>query len=367
MHNLLLLSAYDGLSHQYWRTGLVDYLAAAAPEFAVTVVTLPARHFSWRQRGNSLSFAMKEELQRDFDLVIATSMTDLSALRGLNRQIAGVPALVYFHENQFAYPDQVPQGLLERQLTSIYTAISGDWLFFNSRYNFETFIEGAGQLLARMPDHVPKGIAALIQQKSSLVPVALELLETLNKNISGNPLRIVWNHRWEHDKGPARLKEIVEGLLASGCDFRFSLLGQQFGTHPWEFDQIVAVLEAAGRLGELGFKEDRQAYLNSLANHDVVLSTAEQEFQGLAVQEAIACGCVPVVPNALCYPEYVPSQLRYDSAGEAVDILRQAVSMKPLDLSEYGWEHVGPLWLDRLKQMISEKVMRHTDTYQKFP
>lgn len=352
MHNLLLLSAYDGLSHQYWRTGLTDYLAAAAPEFSVTVATLPARYFSWRQRGNSLSFAMKEELQKDFDLVVATSMTDLSALRGLNRQIARVPALVYFHENQFAYPDQMPQGLLERQLTSIYTAISADWLFFNSRYNLETFVQGADQLLARMPDHVPKGIIELIQQKSSLVPVALELPAKRDKKISSSQLRIVWNHRWEHDKGPTQLKEIVKGLLASGCDFRFSILGQQFGAHPREFDQIVELLEAAGRLGELGFQEDRQAYLDSLANHDVVLSTAVQEFQGLAVQEAIACGCMPVVPNALCYPEYVPSQLRYDSAAEAVAILRQAVSIKPLDLSEYGWEHVGPLWLNRLKQMI---------------
>ena len=40
--------------------------------------------------------------------------------------------LLYFHENQFAYPDQSSAGLVERQLTSIYSAMAADSIAFNS-------------------------------------------------------------------------------------------------------------------------------------------------------------------------------------------------------------------------------------------
>ncbi|MFC6979090.1 tRNA-queuosine alpha-mannosyltransferase domain-containing protein [Microbulbifer taiwanensis] len=48
----MLLSAYDADSHKRWRRGLV----AAIPEWQWTQLTLPPRYFSWRIRGNSLSW-----------------------------------------------------------------------------------------------------------------------------------------------------------------------------------------------------------------------------------------------------------------------------------------------------------------------
>ncbi len=73
---ILLLSAYDAHSHRRWRQGLVD----AFPDWQWTVLTLPPRNFLWRIRGNSLSWAFseRETLEQPYDLVIATSMTDLS-------------------------------------------------------------------------------------------------------------------------------------------------------------------------------------------------------------------------------------------------------------------------------------------------
>ena len=88
---ILLLSAYDAHSHRRWRQGLV----AAFPEWQWTVLTLPPRYFSWRVRGNSLSWAFseRETLEQPYDVLIATSMTDLSALKGLVPALASVPSL----------------------------------------------------------------------------------------------------------------------------------------------------------------------------------------------------------------------------------------------------------------------------------
>ena len=51
--HVLLLSAYDALSHRYWRKGMVDALS----DHMFAVHTLPHRYFSWRFRGNPLTWS----------------------------------------------------------------------------------------------------------------------------------------------------------------------------------------------------------------------------------------------------------------------------------------------------------------------
>jgi hypothetical protein len=159
---ILLLSAYDAESHRYWREGLV----AAFAEHDWTVLTLPARYFSWRIRGNSLSWSRQERarLEAGYDLVIATSMVDLATLRGFVPQLAQVPNLVYFHENQFAYPvtsEQNSRGTVEAQIVNLYSALCADRVLFNSHYNRQTFLSGVARLLKKLPDFVPDDILQL--------------------------------------------------------------------------------------------------------------------------------------------------------------------------------------------------------------
>ena len=147
---ILLLSAYDAMSHRYWRKGLV----AAFPEHQWTILSLPPRYFSWRMRGNSLSWAFgeREVLEQDYDLLVCTSMTDLSALKGMVPRLARVPTLCYFHENQFAYPQSTDQKQsVEPLILNIYTALAADQVLFNTTYNRDTFLQGVEKLLKKTP------------------------------------------------------------------------------------------------------------------------------------------------------------------------------------------------------------------------
>jgi len=47
--------------------------------------------------------------------------------------------------------------------------------------------------------------------------------------------------------------------------------------------------------------------------------------------EAMALGCLPVVPDALVYPEYVPAESRYTTAAEAVQRLAHPAGYAPRD------------------------------------
>nr|WP_255775572.1 DUF3524 domain-containing protein [Microbulbifer sediminum] len=354
----MLLSAYDAGSHRRWREGLV----AAMPGWEWTVLTLPPRYFSWRVRGNSLSWGRGEAaaiLRQPHDLVLATSMTDLAALRGLVPELGRIPAAVYFHENQFAYPrsDRAFDSV-EPQLLNIYTALAGDLLLFNSEFNRSTLLQGARRLLKRFPDCVPPGICAEIGHKSRVLPVPLEdrLFDSPAQELRGGrprnagPLEVCWAARWEYDKGGERLLEILQGLERQGADYRLHLLGESFRNSPAEFTTIQR--EFSHRLGRVGFLPDRSQYLDTLRRSHVFLSTAHHEFQGLAVMEACALGCSPLVPDEQAYPELYPFENRYRSASEAVDkIGRMSVFEEPLpvpDFSPYAWQQLGPAYRECL-------------------
>jgi glycosyltransferase involved in cell wall biosynthesis len=368
LRKILLLSPYDAMSHRFWRQGLTEYLTAQIENVEILNVTLPARYFSWRHRGNSLSLAFDERLNDKFDLLIATSVTDLSALKGMNERVSRVPAILYFHENQFIYPDEADSRLLERQLTSIYSALSCDAAIFNSDFNRTSFLEGAQGLLSKMPDQVPKELPRILATKSGVIPVALDDLAFRRANPKastrsrpeGNRLRIAWNHRFEHDKGPLELLQLMSELVRREVDFELVLLGQRFKSEPPEFGQLINLLAPGKRLVHSGFVPDRSAYLDMLGECDLVLSTAHQEFQGLSVLEAMARGCIPCVPDRLSYREYVPPRFRYNTTGEAADLLTQWADKKRNhqlnsytgQLKNYSWETVGQKW----ERLVSETM-----------
>ena len=312
MKRVLLLSAYDAYSHRRWRQGLV----AAFPEWQWTVLTLPPRFFSWRVRGNSLTWAFseRETLEQSYDVLIATSMTDLSALKGLVPGLAGVPALVYCHENQFAYPDRRDGQYIEPKVTSLYALLAADRIAFNSVWNRESFLDGARALLQLMPDAVPDGVVESIAGKSCILPVPLEEYWFDKAGVAANtdgPFTVVWNHRWEYDKAPERMFSALLELHAAGLDFRVHVIGQQFREQPPIFAEMYPLLKA--HIGEWGMVEADADYQCLLQQSHVVLTTALHEFQGLAVLEAVASGCIPLVPDRLVYPELFPDAYRYPS------------------------------------------------------
>lgn len=169
-----MLSGYDAASHRCWRKSLENGLG----EFEWTQIALPDRYFFWRIRGNALTFAYeyKEQLSKNYQCIIATSMVDLVNLRGFVPEISNIPTILYFHENQFVYPlinslnNQDSKNIVNAQLTTIYSALCADKILFNSEYNKRTFFSGAKALFNKLPDCIPKGILNSAEEKSSVLP-----------------------------------------------------------------------------------------------------------------------------------------------------------------------------------------------------
>ncbi len=372
---ILLLSAYDADSHKAWREGL----EAEFSEHEWCVLSLPPRYFSWRIRGNSLTWAFEQRalLEAPYDLLIATSMVDLSSLRGFVPKLADIPSLLYFHENQFAFPQSAGQHQsIEPQVVSLYSALCADKIAFNSAFNRDSFFQGAEQLLKRLPDAVPKGLVETLRAKSSILSVPIDAQELAlspeftapdiddrwpeAEPLPGRPLRILWAARWEYDKGPEGLLAILRGLESqSGFEFELCLLGQSFRQQPEAFGVIQE--EFGHRLVQMGYETSLQRYQLWQRRADVVLSTAIHEFQGLAVLEAINANCIPVLPARLVYKELVPSSYLYESDPQAPE--REGASAVELllaiaeggwavpDVSRFCWPQQKPIWASVLQNV----------------
>ncbi len=303
---ILLLSAYRADSHAAW----AHWLTRTFARFEWTVAELPGRYFRWRIRGNPLSWL--DAAWPEPDAIVATSMVDLATLRGLRPELATARALYYFHENQFAYPlGERQKPYLEPQMVQLYGALAADQVVFNSRFNRDSFLDGVAELLRRMPDALPAGVPERIAGKSRVLPVPVRPIAP--DPAARDPGLIVWNHRWEYDKGPDVFADAVLGLAARGADFRLALLGPRPAQAPEALERLRRRL--GGRIVVDG-RLPRAEYEATLARAGIVVSTALQEFQGLAVLEAVSAGATPLVPDALVYPEQVDAGFRYP-AGDA--------------------------------------------------
>ncbi|MDG2047263.1 MAG: DUF3524 domain-containing protein [Halioglobus sp.] len=317
--NVLVLSAYAAQSHVHWQQSLQIMFA----QWDWRVLSLPPRHFSWRVRGNALFWSIAERgtLEQSYDLIIATSMVDLATLRGLVPRLTRVPTILYFHENQFEYPqDQQKHSLLEARMTSVYSALAADRIVFNSDYNRDTFLSGCSALMKKLPDRVPSGIARMLRERATVLPVPFESYGNqrveawwpgASRRFIKRPLRLLWVGRFEHDKGGEGLLRILRRLESVSLDYELAMTGQQFRRSPAVFSKIRALF--GHRLVQFGYVDGIKEYRALLQSADVVLSTAIHEFQGLAVIEAVAQQCLPIVPDRLAYPEIYPARYRYES------------------------------------------------------
>ena len=348
---LLVVEPYYGGSHRAFLDDLLRHLPHDAE-----LLTLPAQHWKWRMRLAAPHFAalLSERTTEGYDAIFCSSLLDVAVFRGLlPPHLAALPLLVYFHENQFAYPVQVAEERdVHFALTNLTSALAADKIAFNSRYNLESFLAGAGELLAKMPDMALPGWEERIRARATVLYPGLDFAGIDNTPAlaldNGSPVAL-WNHRWEHDKDPEFFFRTFFDLADQGVDFRLIVLGQSFRSQPTIFSEAAKRL--ASRIIHFGYALDREEYCRLLRQADVVISTARHEFYGMAVLEAVRAGCRPLVPDRLSYQELFPAQFRYQdkafahslqeslTAGRLPDKEAQALT------APFAWPAVLPEYL----------------------
>ena len=187
-----------------------------------------------------------------------------------------------------------------------------------------------------LPTHV---ISERILSKSRVLYFPIpESIVTSNeeRQKKEGPLHILWNHRWEWDKGPNLFFESLYELEKLGLPFVVSVIGtfiffllffmcflslficffegEKFGEVPPIFEE--ARIKLGDKIINWGFVEEKRDYFAILDAADIVVSTTDHEFFGVSVLEAIQHRCYPLCPNKLVFPEYLPKEMLYNTKSQ---------------------------------------------------
>ena len=387
---ILLLEPYCGGSHRAWAEGY-----AAHSRHDVTLLTLPARFWKWRMQGGALTLAERARaLPACPNLILASDMLNLPAFLALTRDVlAGVPAVLYCHENQLTYPCSPGE---KRDLTygmiNWLSMLAADRVYFNSRYHLEEWFDELPRMLKHLPDYVHLHRIADVRARSGVLPVGCDLhrldpaptlrrsekpcaaeqgtvdghtpgLEATIEPSQGFSPLLLWNQRWEYDKDPETFFRALFTLADEGRDFRVALAGKGHRQAAPEFE---AARERLGtRVVHFGYADEAR-YRALLRQADLVVSTAIHEFFGVAVVEAIYCGCCPVLPRRLAYPELIPEQyhaacLYEDFEGLLAHLRRYlthpdharavAAELRPA-VARFDWSEVGPRYDEEMEKVL---------------
>jgi glycosyltransferase involved in cell wall biosynthesis len=257
-------------------------------------------------RGAAPEFARAVRSRPTPDVLFASSMLSLAEFIGLaEERIRRVPRILYFHENQLTYPlAEGERRDLHLVMTQITSSLAADRILFNSAHQRKELLAALPGFLRSLPDRKPVGLARHFRERSAVFPPGVDFASlevAAGRAPDGGPPVLLWNHRWEHDKGRDLFLDLLRHLIRRRLRFRIAVTGAPRGARSDLFDELPRV--AGSRLAHIGFARSRQAYAGLLGGARLVVSTARHEFFGISVLEAVWAGAFPLLPLGLSYPE----------------------------------------------------------------
>ncbi len=351
---LAVIEPWFGESHAVFVNGLQQHCAARCIR-----LTLPATKWKWRMRmGAWLQADQLHHLETWPDVFLFSDYVNLPALIGFVPRLADSPKIIYFHENQLTYPVRPGRARdFEFCAINVLSCLAADRIVFCTRQQQESFLDGIPRFLKHDDAIDPAVVLTQIEDNSLVIPVGVSVEPFDRARIArtsrrGMPLRMVWPHRFEHDKNPDDFFTVLFELAAEDLPFEVIVCGRSYRDLPPIMSEAQKRLSA--QIAHFGFLQGDE-YATALASADVVVSTAYQETQGLAIIEAIRAGCAPLLPNRLSYPEILGEKLACDhlfqNRGELRRKLRWMMrhpdkvripAERHLEMDRYRWSRVAP-------------------------
>lgn len=370
---ILIIEPYFTGSHRAWAEGYQNYSAND-----VKILSLGGQFWKWRMHGGAITLA-NQFLERGLnpDLLLATDMLDVTTFLTLTRaKTSQKPVAIYFHENQLCYPwspedrDVIQKRDRHYAFINYSSALAADAVLFNSAYQKDCFLNELPKFLKRFPDHRGLKNVERIAAKSQALHLGLDLHrfdehrpDWQAKSERSTPI-ILWNHRWEYDKNPQDFFRALVMLQEQGLDFRVAILGENFSKQPAEFQSAREKL--GDKIVQFGYVKDFAQYAEWLFQADIVPVTSNQDFFGASAVSAIYCGCYPILPDRLAFPEIFPIDRYLENFYHHLEELveKLAWSIKNIEIirgkkysdvvEKYSWRCMAPQYDSKFENMIKK-------------
>ncbi len=315
MYKILLIEPFFTGSHKAWAEGLQKYSG-----HEIEILSLSGHHWKWRIHGAAITLANQFlSKNQSYDIILCSDMLNLPVFLSMVRhRLTHERIGLYFHENQITTPwNKTDPDLIAKRdqhygFINYTSALAADFIWYNSQYHLDSFINALPQFLGQFPDFNNLDTIEVIRKKSSVMHLGLNLRELqairpIVKETSKEAI-LLWNHRWEFDKNPDFFFNTLIELHERGVRFQLIVLGQSFKNQPAIFQTAKEIL--AEHIIHWGFAESMEEYVRLVSSADILPVTSIQDFFGISVIEAVALDVFPLLPNRLAYPEHFPEIMR---------------------------------------------------------
>ncbi|XP_015240202.1 PREDICTED: glycosyltransferase-like domain-containing protein 1 [Cyprinodon variegatus] len=308
---VLLVEAFYGGSHKQ----LIDLLKENIE--GCSVFTLPAKKWHWRARTAALYFSQTIPACSTYRVLFSSSVLNLCELVALRPDLARLKKILYFHENQLVYPVRKDQERdFQYGYNQVLSCLVSDVVAFNSRFNMESFLSSIRSFMKKIPDHRPKDLDRLIRPKCVVLSYPVQFPD-IRSLLPEQKLRRLCRS--------AEMPQSDHRIVTSPTDQQQT---SWFGEVP---DQSPSDPRSAPTAGQDPECLDQVKPLHIVWPHRWL--------------EAVHCGCFPLCPKALVYPEIFPDQYLYSTPEQLCkrlqelckrpDLARRHVVM--VDTSLYSW------------------------------
>ena len=252
--------------------------------FAVGRKDVEKFDLGWVRRQVILPFSFRRAISRSKpDVVhINTSFEPRSIMRDLvlAKSAGKRPILLHVHGGRFVMQDP-PNGILATMSEKLLRSASRVVVLGEAERE---------RLITRTPDI-----------DVSVLPNAVATAQFSDGQRSQGAKTIIYIGRLHEDKGLSEMVETCRVLAAQGFKFRFSCFGA--GRDQERFTR--AMTEVLGDSFHYGGIISGEAKINALCSADIFLMPSRYEGLSMALLEAMAAGCVPIVSNRGAIPSVI--------------------------------------------------------------
>ena len=363
--NIVLIEPFFTGSHKQWAQGYKNH-----SKHNIHIIYLKGIYWKWRMHGGAITLS---KIFNNYilengkpDLILVTDMLNLPVFTSFS-DVAGIPIVSFFHENQITYPWSTQDRDKEKNRDHHYgfinytTALRSDLIMFNSSFHKNSFIKELKKFLKKFPDHNDLYNVDKIEDKSIVSYLGLDLKKfDQYKDDTQNKIPIIlWNHRWEYDKNPYEFFNCLKKIKKNKIKFKLIILGEEFQTEMEVFTNARKYF--SNEIIHIGYCKSFSEYATLLNKADIIPVTTNQEFFGVSVIEAIYCDVYPLLPNRLTYPELFNNKKNpenfYLNSNELFLKLKECIknrdkkSLKKYS-KEYDWSTVAKNYDNLMNKVI---------------
>jgi glycosyltransferase involved in cell wall biosynthesis len=165
--------------------------------------------------------------------------------------------------------------------------------------------------------HIAKKLPVSISNKVKIFPFGIDGINFVSFQYHIKKYDVIFPHRLNNDKGLTQFIDIVKKMP----NVKFFITIPQKEKIIYKNDYYLKLKNFKNV--KFIFAESFNEHLNTLSMAKIVLSCAKQENFGYSVIKSVLVGCIPVLPNRLCYPEFINKKFLYNNTGEAVNLMHK--------------------------------------------